>query len=219
MARRQPASPSTLRSAGRPVWLTMMVVAGKSRASSAAASKCHQGVCRSKWSLCLSSRANPSPPARTVHRARRAAPCVLPTRRRRRLVAHAPHQRERRLLGQHLAHVRAVEPGLSDHGAGEAVPRSHFVHPARLADGIARVPLGLDVDSLDDVEGARVAAVVVGKVGAPDGGVVAVAERDHRLIDEPGMRPESEVPEMMVRVDDRQRGDAAAVPLPLAGRG
>ena len=216
MARRQPASPSDA-AVGRQAGVIDDDGRGREVAGELGRGiEVPPGRLQVEVELVPFEQGEPLPPARTIHRARRAAPGVLPTRRSLRLVAHAPHQWERRLLGQHLAHVRAVEPGLGDHGAGEAVPRSRLVHPARLADGIARVPLGLDVDSLDDVEGARVAAVVVGKVCAPDGGVVAVAERDHRLIDEPGMRPESEVPEMMMRVDDRQPG-SAAVPLPLRG--
>ena len=43
----QPASPSCERWAGRPVWLRMMVVSGKSQARETASGRFHHGVCKS----------------------------------------------------------------------------------------------------------------------------------------------------------------------------
>ena len=213
MARRQPASPSTLRSAGRPVWLTMMVVAGKSRASSAAASKCHQGDCRSNWSLCLSSRAKPrrqrgqsiEPGAPRRASCRRAAAFGFAGRSSpagRSPAWPAPRSRPR----------GRTRPGRPWRWGGRAAQPSRAPSASRRWDRLGSTRPRRRRS--DDVEGARVAAVVVGEIAAPDGGVVAVAERDHRLIDEPGMRPENEVPEMLVRVDDRQRRQS---PSPLRG--
>jgi hypothetical protein len=59
IAWRQPESPSLLRSDGKPAWLRIMSVRGKLRASLAASSRFHQGVCRSKCRPYRSSREQP----------------------------------------------------------------------------------------------------------------------------------------------------------------
>ena len=72
------------------------------------------------------------------------------------------------------------------------------------ASGVVGIPLGLDIDGLDDVEAGAVAAVVRRHVAAPEARIVAVAERDRLRIAEPGVVVARQVPEMLVRVDDRQ---------------
>ena len=56
-AARQAARPSALRSAGSAVWLMMIGVLGKSRASDAASARCHHGVWRSNERRCRASNA------------------------------------------------------------------------------------------------------------------------------------------------------------------
>src|SRR3712207_7703892 len=53
-----------------------------------------------------------------------------------------------------------------------------FRSPARLGDRALRIPLRLDMNRLHDVEAGAVAAIVRRQVGAPQGAVIAIAERD-----------------------------------------
>src|SRR5690606_25832433 len=98
----------------------------------------------------------------------------------------------------------AVEPGLRDDRVAEVRALADLADPAGLAQRVGRVGLGLDVDRPDDVLAGAVAPVVPGEVVAADRRVVAVAERDRRLVAQPGMAVGREVPEMMMGVDDRQ---------------
>ena len=87
-ARRQPRKPSSLRSAGRPVWFTIIATSGKSRASSAASPKCHHGACNSNIRpLSRSMRVTAAPSIATHRTGRRERRRMLAARHRLRLVA------------------------------------------------------------------------------------------------------------------------------------
>ena len=143
-------------------------------------------------------------PLRTVHGAGHAASGVAPPGRGFWFMAHALDQGKRGLLFEHISRVVAVEPKLGHHGVGQAMPSGHFVHPSQLADGIAAVPFGFDVHGLDDVEAAAVATVVSGQIGLADRRDIAVAEPRHRLVAEPRMRLQRKIPDVVVRISDRQ---------------
>ena len=146
IARFQPAMPSALRSAGRPVWLRMICVSGKSAASRAASARCHHGVCRSKRrplrasarSLRASARRSCRPARRRPARDWRAACGARCARTGTRPAARAPPPHRR------------VQPGLRDRDGRQAVLAAQLVDVAHLADRVGRVPLGFDVDRLLD---------------------------------------------------------------------
>ncbi len=123
-------------------------------------------------------------------------------------MAYAAHEREGGVLRQLFGRARPVQDGAADVGDGEAVTRGDLAHPAAFGDEVGLIPLAFHGDGGDDAMGRRDAPVVVGQEIAADRGVVAVAERDHRLVDEPGMPVAGEIPEMVMRVD---YGQAAIV--------
>ena len=84
---------------------------------------------------------------------------------------------------------------------------SHLVSPT----GSRRIPLRLDVHGPDHVVPGRIAEIVARQIVAAERAVVAVAERDRRLVAEPRQVVALEVPEMLMGVDDRQLGHGAAV--------
>jgi hypothetical protein len=110
------------------------------------------------------------------------------------------------MAGEHRLDGRVVEPGAGDDRVRKAGPPDDLLDPARLADRIARVPLGLDVHCLDHVVPGGVPEVVRRQVVAPERPIVAVAERHRRLVAEPRQVVAPEVPEMLMGVDDRQVG-------------
>jgi hypothetical protein len=101
--------------------------------------------------------------------------------------------------------VVAVEPRLRHDDARQPVVAAQRFHVARLADGVARVPLRLDIDALVDAIRRRVPEVVGRQVAPADRPIVAVAERNGRLVAQPRVVVRTRVPEMLVRVDDRER--------------
>jgi hypothetical protein len=117
-------------------------------------------------------------------------------------VTDAPDKRTGRLARQYLVHVVTVEPRLGDDGARQPLTRGQLRDPARLAERIRRVPLRLHVDRTDDPMILRVGPVVCGQVVASERPRVTVAEGRGRLIPEPGVLAEPEVPEVLVGVDD-----------------
>ena len=119
-------------------------------------------------------------------------------------VAHAADQRKRGLVGEHVGRIGAVERGMADDGARQAVGGGEFVDPSRFGNGIGSVPLGFHIDGADDVEAGRVAPVVVRHVVAADRGVIAVAERNPRQVAQPG-QVVAQVPEVLVGVDQFHR--------------
>ena len=145
-------------------------------------------------------------PARVAHR---AGP---------RLVADAAHESERRLPLEHGGDVVAVEPGLRHHHRRESRLASQPLDPGGLAQGVARVPFGFHIHRFHHLVRARVREVVGGEVRPAQRRVIAVAERDRRLIAEPRMVVGARIPEMLVRVDDRKLRAHAGI-LDDAGAG
>src|SRR6185295_3908309 len=66
------------------------------------------------------------------------------------LVAHAAHEGISRVRFEHLGAVVAVEPGLGDGHSGESAVFSYSGNEIHLAEWIARIPFGLDVDGVRD---------------------------------------------------------------------
>lgn len=143
-------------------------------------------------------------PAWIPHRARGTLGDRAGRRRGLRLVTDTADERASGLAGEDRLDVVPVEPRLGDHGAREPLLDGQFLHPARLADGVHRIPLGFHVDRADDPVVSRVRPVVGGQVVAPERPRVAVAEGRRRLVPEPGMPPERQIPEVLVSVDDGQ---------------
>jgi len=106
--------------------------------------------------------------------------------------------------GEHLGHVVPVQPSLDHDAAGNAVAGSDLLQPAGFAHRIGRVPFGFDVHRLDDAMTGAVGEIVLGQVVPAQRAVLPVAERDGRLIVEPGMIVAPHIPEMLVRIDDRE---------------
>src|SRR5262245_44360678 len=78
------------------------------------------------------------------------------------------------------------------------------LYEAHLPGGIARIPLGLDIDAALDAPAGRVRAVVLDEVAPAQRAVVAVAERDRLGIAKPGVVMRLRVPDMEMRVRDRE---------------
>jgi hypothetical protein len=111
---------------------------------------------------------------------------------------------------EHCLHLGVVEPGAGDDGMRESGLCDDLLQPSGFADEVLRVPLGLDVHGLDDVVPGRVAQIVARQIAAPQGAVVAVAERDRGLVAQPRQVVALEVPEVLVGVDDGQFSHDAA---------
>ena len=92
----------------------------------------------------------------------------------------------------------------ADAGVRITVFLRHLFEPARLARRIGGVPQRILVHGLDDVQPGRVAQIVRRQVVALERGVVAVAEVDGLRIAQPGVIIARQVPEMLMRVDDRK---------------
>ena len=90
-------------------------------------------------------------------------------------------------------------------GMRHAVACVDLGQPRRLADLVAAVPFRLAMDGLEHVVGCGVAAVVVGQVVALDRVVVAEEEMRLRPVPEPGIVVALQVPEMVMRIDQRHR--------------
>jgi hypothetical protein len=146
----------------------------------------------------------PGAPPRVPHRSGSAGNDGVRRWRRDRLVTDAADERASGLAREHVLHVTSVEPRLGDHGGGEAFPGGEALHPARLPEGVRRVPLRLHVDRAHDPVTAGVDSVVRRQVGAPERPRIPVAEGQGRLRAEPRVLVEGDVPEVLVGVDDGQ---------------
>lgn len=117
-------------------------------------------------------------------------------------VAHAAHEFEAALRGQHLGDIGGVEPGLRRHRVRQTVLARERRDEARFVERRGRVPFRFHVDGSDHVVSGRVAAIVGRQIVALDGLVVAVAMRHAHARREPRMMSPRERPEVLVRVDD-----------------
>ncbi len=145
-------------------------------------------------------------PGGVAHRPRRVFLHSIRRGGRSRLVADAADAWERDMAREHRFDLGIVEAPAGDDAVREAFRGDHLGEPAALADRVARVPLGLDEDRLDDVMPGSVAEVVGRHVVAPERAVVAIAERDRLGIAQPRQIVAREIPEVLVRIDDRQVG-------------
>ena len=148
-----------------------------------------------------------------------AAPGELRKARSPALVAHlsgtwfvpdAAHEIE---LGQRLDRpggIVAVQPGLRHGDGGKPSLAPQPLHVAHLAQRIAWIPLGLHVDGLFHVVGCSVGEIIGRQVGPPQRRIVPVAERDGRLVAQPRVIVDARIPEMLVRIDDREHGSHGA---------
>ncbi len=135
-------------------------------------------------------------PARVIH---------LPGAR---LVPDAAYEIELRQPRQRRAEVVAVQPGLRDRDGGKTALAPQPLDVAHLADRVARVPFGFHVDRFHHLVRSRIGEVVGRKIGPPQRGVVAVAKRDRRLVAKPRVVIDARIPEMLVRIDDREFHEA-----------
>jgi hypothetical protein len=82
------------------------------------------------------------------------------------------------LTSENVRGILAVKPGLGDHDRRKPVAIGDLVDISGFADRVCRVPLSLDVDAPDKVEPPSRATMISDRVAAPQGLVVAIAERD-----------------------------------------
>ena len=123
-----------------------------------------------------------------------------------RLMTDAADDRPSGLGGKDIGHVVAVEPGLGDANAGQALGGIQVGQPIGFGHRAGRVELGLDMYGGDDVVQGGIGPEIRRQIVAADRAVVAVAERDRPRVAEPRVVVMVEVPEMLVRIDDRQAG-------------
>ena len=123
-------------------------------------------------------------------------------------MAHRAHEREGGLGGQHLPGIGTMQPSLRHYGMGETMPGGQGFHPAGFTDGVPGIPLGFHVHGFDHPMGTEIAAVISGKVIAPQGPVIAIAERNRGVVLKPGMAVFLQIPEMLMGIDDGKRGPA-----------
>ncbi len=142
-------------------------------------------------------------PLRIGHGARGPLFDTVGRGRRCRLMSYAPHQREGSVAGQHVLNVAAIEEGAGNMSGRRTVGRGDLAHPAALGDGIGFVPLSLHRHRGDDAMTRRDRPVVGRQKVSLERRVVAIAERDHRLVAEPGVVVPVEIPEVMMGIDDR----------------
>jgi len=126
------------------------------------------------------------------------------------LVAHAAHQRQRSVGGQHIVQVVAIQPDLRGQRVRRALACGQRCHPAGLAHGVGAVPFAFHQHAAQQPVRPGGAGMVGGQVVVADGRVVAIAERYARQPLQPGVRVVRQVPEMVVGVDDGQQRLVAA---------
>ena len=148
-------------------------------------------------------------PARVAHAGRLS---VLRGGAAARFVPDAADEVAGRMLFEHFGRVVAVEPGLGDRDVGKSGGTPQAVDEVHLADRVARIPLGLEIDRLNDVVAARIGQIVGRQIGTTDRRVVSVAERDQRAIAEPRIVVMDRVPEMDMRIDHGDIGRHAPAP-------
>jgi hypothetical protein len=115
------------------------------------------------------------------------------------------HQRKRRLCGDDLLGIVGMEPGVRDDAARETVAAMNLADPAGLADLVGAVPLRFAMHRRQDVVAGRIAAVVLGQVVPAQRGVVPHEEIAARLAYQVRMLPLRQIPQVMVRIDQRDR--------------
>ncbi|KAF0226529.1 MAG: hypothetical protein FD175_3020 [Beijerinckiaceae bacterium] len=101
------------------------------------------------------------------------------------------------------SNIGPVKPCLRDSDTrqpGLGPERSDVIH---LPQGVGRVPLRLDIDTASERERCGIGAEIRRTVAPPDGGIIAVTERDQRFLPQPGVIVGDGVPDVMMRVDDR----------------
>ncbi len=94
---------------------------------------------------------------------------------------------------------------MRDNRAGKAVAIMDIGDPARLADLVGAVPFGLAMHGRQHIVAGRIAPVILGQVVASERAVVAHEEIMARRGDEVRVFPLRQVPQMMVRIDQRDR--------------
>ena len=122
-----------------------------------------------------------------------------------RLMPDAAHEIELRQRLDRSGGIVPVQPGLRNRHAGKPGLAAQPLDVAHLAEGVARIPFGFHVHSLCHYVGRSVGEIVGRQIGPPQSGIVAVAERDRRLVAKPWVIVDARVPEMLVCVDDRER--------------
>ena len=201
----QASMPSRLRSAGRPEWSRMIWVSGKLRARSTASCRCHQGVWRSKRRPSGFSRAKPS---------RQSGSIMLPGRPSRGEALARGFWRTPRTKGNWAwrSSTGATSARSSQAWAtatsGEPVSLRSSAMNSISPMGSLRIPFRLEIDGLDDVVAmaAGIGQMLGGIIRPADGGIITVAEGDHRLVVEPGVVVLGGVPEMDMGVHHREVG-------------
>jgi hypothetical protein len=121
-----------------------------------------------------------------------------------RLVPTPPHRGERQLAPPRTSAASARSSQAWAMQAEGSPSRTATSVSQRVSPtGSAGVPLGLAMDRADDLEAGRVAAVIRRQVGPAQGRVIPVSKRDWLRVAEPWMIVALEIPDMMVRIDDR----------------
>lgn len=142
-------------------------------------------------------------PALVVHGASHAASGFCARGAGDRLVADATHQREGCLGRKHFVGIAPVKRGMRHAGGWPSRIAGELRQPSGFVDRLSAVPFGFDVDRLDRREAAGVARQIGRQVVAFQRRIVAVAKGNWLLVLQPRVRVVPQVPEMLVRIDER----------------
>src|SRR5205085_6190643 len=159
-------------------------------------------------------------PALVLHGPRHARLDTIRRRRSDRFRADTAHQRAGRLRGDDFLSIVRVEPGMRDDGAGKAVLRVDLAEPAGFAELVGAIPFGLAMHGRQDVMAGSIAPVIRRQIILLERSVVAHEERLVLGAAQPGVLAEPQIPQMMMRVDQRdrlRRGVPMAVDRFMAG--
>lgn len=101
-----------------------------------------------------------------------------------------------------IASILAVERRMRHDGAWKTMAGCNRLEPVRLCRGSLAVPFRLYVNRSDDPVPRRVSTIIRREIGAPQGAVIAISERDRFWIAEPGMIVALEIPKVLMGVNN-----------------
>jgi len=120
------------------------------------------------------------------------------------LVPDAADEIKTGLRLKHAGGVGAIERRVRHRHRGQARSLPERRQPAGLGDGIPAVPLRFDMNGRRHVPALRIGRVLLRQIAVSQRPRIAVTKRARwRLVLQPGIAPTAEIPEMLMRVDDR----------------
>ena len=114
----------------------------------------------------------------------------------------APDMRKGMVGFKNLLHVRRGKIGAGNNGMGKAITIRQTLEPARLANGITRVPAVLHMDGFDQLDGCHVREIVGRKVIPPDCLDIPLELWRSIVVAQPGVIVSLDVLKMLMGIDE-----------------